>query len=41
MWMQWRMRLENDKTRYTYFFGNGFTKKTPIIDICFVAYYLF
>ena len=27
MWMQWRMRLENDKTRYTYFFGNGFTKK--------------
>ena len=25
--MQWRMRLENEVTCYTFLFGNGFTKK--------------
>ena len=34
--MQWRMRLENEVTRYTFLFGNGFTKKA----ISFVACYL-
>ena len=28
MWMQWRMQLKNEVTVYTYFFWNGFTKKT-------------
>ena len=27
MWMQWRTRLENEVTCYTYFTGNGFIKK--------------